>query len=181
MLDPTTISLTLIGVFVIAFMKGGFGGGFAIVGIPLLALVMDLAGRRSFAGPIVRRDGPVRIAVLEADDLVETGPEIAVAGTGGRHRSGYCSFERAGWTRSRYRHRSGNDHFFWFVVQGWRRSCCATPFTYQKRSPGVGSGLTMMVASGGPPLPFICSASAFQKRSTPEQPAYSLRWGISSR
>ncbi len=41
MLDPATISLTLIGVFVIAFMKGGFGGGFAIVGIPLLALVMD--------------------------------------------------------------------------------------------------------------------------------------------
>ncbi|MYD92255.1 MAG: sulfite exporter TauE/SafE family protein [Chloroflexi bacterium] len=41
MLEPTTISLTLIGVFVIAFIKGGFGGGFAIVGIPLLALVMD--------------------------------------------------------------------------------------------------------------------------------------------
>ena len=41
MLDPTTISLTIAGVFVIAFMKGGFGGGFAIVGIPLLALVMD--------------------------------------------------------------------------------------------------------------------------------------------
>lgn len=41
MLEPTTISLTLTGVFVIAFMKGGFGGGFAIVGIPLLALVMD--------------------------------------------------------------------------------------------------------------------------------------------
>lgn len=41
MLEPLTISLALGGVFVIAFMKGGFGGGFAIVGIPLLALVMD--------------------------------------------------------------------------------------------------------------------------------------------
>lgn len=41
LLDPATISLTLVGVFVIAFMKGGFGGGFAIVGIPLLAIVMD--------------------------------------------------------------------------------------------------------------------------------------------
>ena len=40
MLDFVTIALTLAGVFVIAFMKGGFGGGFAI-GIPLLALVMD--------------------------------------------------------------------------------------------------------------------------------------------
>ncbi|MDF1794606.1 MAG: sulfite exporter TauE/SafE family protein [Thalassobaculaceae bacterium] len=41
MLDPWTVFLTLSGVFVIAFMKGGFGGGFAIVGIPLLALAMD--------------------------------------------------------------------------------------------------------------------------------------------
>ena len=41
MLDPITISLMLTGVFTIAFLKGGFGGGFAIVGIPLLALVMD--------------------------------------------------------------------------------------------------------------------------------------------
>ena len=34
-------SLALAGVFFIAFMKGAFGGGFAIIGIPLLALVMD--------------------------------------------------------------------------------------------------------------------------------------------
>ena len=33
--------LTLAGVFLIAFMKGAFGGGFAIISIPLLALVMD--------------------------------------------------------------------------------------------------------------------------------------------
>ena len=41
MLEPATILLALSGVFLIAFMKGSFGGGFAIVGIPLLALVMD--------------------------------------------------------------------------------------------------------------------------------------------
>ena len=41
MLEPSTLFLTLAGVFVIAFMKGSFGGGFAIIGIPLLALVMD--------------------------------------------------------------------------------------------------------------------------------------------
>jgi uncharacterized membrane protein YfcA len=40
-LDPLTISVTLAAVFLISFMKGAFGGGFAIVGIPLLALVMD--------------------------------------------------------------------------------------------------------------------------------------------
>ena len=41
MLEPSTLFLTLAGVFVIAFMKGSFSGGFAISGIPLLALVMD--------------------------------------------------------------------------------------------------------------------------------------------
>lgn len=41
MLEPSTILLTLAGVFLISFSKGAFGGGFAIVGIPLLALVMD--------------------------------------------------------------------------------------------------------------------------------------------
>lgn len=40
MSDPLTFLTVLTAVFVIAFMKGAFGGGFAIIGIPLLALVM---------------------------------------------------------------------------------------------------------------------------------------------
>ena len=40
-LTAATILLTLAGVFLICFMKGAFGGGFSIVGIPLLSLVMD--------------------------------------------------------------------------------------------------------------------------------------------
>jgi uncharacterized membrane protein YfcA len=40
-LSVTTILVTFAGVFLICFMKGAFGGGFAIVGIPLLSLVMD--------------------------------------------------------------------------------------------------------------------------------------------
>lgn len=40
-LSVTTVLVTFAGVFLICFMKGAFGGGFAIVGIPLLSLVMD--------------------------------------------------------------------------------------------------------------------------------------------
>jgi uncharacterized membrane protein YfcA len=29
-----------LGVFIIAFMKGAFGGGFAVIGIPFLSLAM---------------------------------------------------------------------------------------------------------------------------------------------
>jgi len=40
-LTVATILVALAGVFLISFMKGAFGGGFAIVGIPLLSMVMD--------------------------------------------------------------------------------------------------------------------------------------------
>ncbi len=39
--DLWTFSVVATGMFLIAFMKGAFGGGFAIIGIPLLSLVLD--------------------------------------------------------------------------------------------------------------------------------------------
>ncbi|WP_262028339.1 sulfite exporter TauE/SafE family protein [Microvirga sp. Mcv34] len=39
--DPSVFLIAAFGVFVIAFMKGAFGGGLAIIGIPILSLVMD--------------------------------------------------------------------------------------------------------------------------------------------
>jgi uncharacterized protein len=40
-LTISTILIAFAGVFLICFMKGAFGGGFSIVGIPLLSIVMD--------------------------------------------------------------------------------------------------------------------------------------------
>src|SRR5882757_4928356 len=40
-LTATVIVVAFAGVFLICFMKGAFGGGFSIVGIPLLSIVMD--------------------------------------------------------------------------------------------------------------------------------------------
>ncbi len=40
-LTLVTILVAFAGVFLICFMKGAFGGGFSIVGIPLLSVVMD--------------------------------------------------------------------------------------------------------------------------------------------
>jgi len=40
-LTASTIAVAFAGVFLICFMKGAFGGGFSIVGIPLLSIVMD--------------------------------------------------------------------------------------------------------------------------------------------
>ena len=40
-LTIAAILVAFAGVFLISFMKGAFGGGFAIIGIPLLSMVMD--------------------------------------------------------------------------------------------------------------------------------------------
>ncbi|MGH8444511.1 MAG: sulfite exporter TauE/SafE family protein [Solimonas sp.] len=40
-LTAATILVALAGVFLICFMKGAFGGGFSLIGIPLLSIVMD--------------------------------------------------------------------------------------------------------------------------------------------
>lgn len=51
-LNTTTILVTFVGVFLICFMKGAFGGGFAIVGIPLLSLVMDPVSAGGLLAPL---------------------------------------------------------------------------------------------------------------------------------
>lgn len=49
--DPASIVLTVTAVFVIAFMKGGFGGDFAILGIPILSLALDPIAAGAFLAP----------------------------------------------------------------------------------------------------------------------------------
>jgi uncharacterized membrane protein YfcA len=51
--DPGAIAAALTGVFIIAFMKGAFGGGAATVGIPLLALAMDPLTAGALLAPLL--------------------------------------------------------------------------------------------------------------------------------
>ena len=46
------IVVCLAAVFLIAFMRGAFGGGFAIVGIPLLSLVTDAVTAGALLAPL---------------------------------------------------------------------------------------------------------------------------------
>jgi uncharacterized protein len=52
MVDPLTLAVAALCVFTISFTKGAFGGGFAIIGIPLLALVMDPLVAGAFLAPL---------------------------------------------------------------------------------------------------------------------------------
>ena len=47
-----TLAVAALGVFLIAFMRGAFGGGFAIIGIPLLSLVMDPISAGTLLAPL---------------------------------------------------------------------------------------------------------------------------------
>lgn len=52
-LSATTTLVAIAAVFLISFMKGAFGGGFAIVGIPLLSLVMDPIAAGGLLAPLL--------------------------------------------------------------------------------------------------------------------------------
>jgi uncharacterized protein len=51
--DPSVVVVALTGVFIIAFMKGAFGGGAATLGIPLLALAMDPLTAGALLAPLL--------------------------------------------------------------------------------------------------------------------------------
>ncbi|VVE29821.1 sulfite exporter TauE/SafE family protein [Pandoraea anhela] len=51
-LTVMTIVVAFAAVFLIAFMKGAFGGGFSIVGIPLLSIVMDPVSAGGLLAPL---------------------------------------------------------------------------------------------------------------------------------
>jgi uncharacterized membrane protein YfcA len=48
-----TILIVFAGVFLICFMKGAFGGGFSIIGIPLLSVVMDPVTAGGLLAPLL--------------------------------------------------------------------------------------------------------------------------------
>jgi uncharacterized membrane protein YfcA len=52
-LTVATIVVAFTGVFLICFMKGAFGGGFSIVGIPLLSIVMDPVTAGGLLAPLL--------------------------------------------------------------------------------------------------------------------------------
>jgi uncharacterized protein len=51
--DPIAPAVIAFAVFLITFMKGAFGGGFAIFGIPFMALVMDPIAAGALLAPVL--------------------------------------------------------------------------------------------------------------------------------
>jgi uncharacterized protein len=51
-MNLVTFLIAFAGVFFIAFMKGAFGGGFGVIGIPLLSLIMDPLSAGGLLAPL---------------------------------------------------------------------------------------------------------------------------------
>jgi uncharacterized protein len=152
-LTLATILVAFAGVFLICFMKGAFGGGFSIVGIPLLSFVMDPVTAGGLLAPLfIAMDLFALLywkpSTWSKPDLVRLLPGLVIG-----IALGYVLFRFL-------------DHRAISIVMAvttlafvglWLVSGAET--TIQPRSTpkaigaGLASGVTTMVAhSGGPPL-----------------------------
>ncbi len=152
-LTAATILVAFAGVFLICFMKGAFGGGFSIVGIPLLSFVMDPVTAGGLLAPLfiamdlfaLRYWKP---STWSKPDLVLLVPGLVI-GIG----LGYLLFRILDHRAIAIVMATVTLVFvaLWFVAGG--KVTTRPRSTPKAIAAGLASGITTMVAhSGGPPL-----------------------------
>ena len=152
-LTVATMLVAFAGVFLIGFMRGAFGGGFAIIGIPLLSTVMDPVTAGGLLAPLFIAMDLVALrywkpSTWSKPDLVQLVPGLLV-GIG----LGYLLFRVLDHRAIAIVMAAITLVFvgLWFVAGA---KVTARPRSTPKAlAAGLGSGITTMVAhSGGPPL-----------------------------
>src|SRR4030095_14227457 len=152
-LTTTTILVAFAGVFLICFMKGAFGGGFAIVGIPLLSLVLDPVTAGGLLAPLFIAMDLYALRYWKPSTWSKPDLKLLVPGLVAGIGLGYVLFRVL-------------DHravaivmavvtltfvALWFF--GGSEVTAQPRSTPKAVAAGVSSGITTMVAhSGGPPL-----------------------------
>jgi uncharacterized protein len=152
-LSTTTILVAFTGVFLICFMKGAFGGGFAIVGIPLLSLVMDPVTAGGLLAPLFIAMDLFSLRYWKPSTWSKPDLRLLVPGLVVGIGAGYVLF-RVLDPRAIAILMAAITLIFvglWFVRGG---EVVVQPRSSPKAvAAGVTSGITTMVAhSGGPPL-----------------------------
>ena len=148
-----TILVSLAGVFLIAFMKGAFGGGFAIVGIPLLSIVMDPLTAGALLAPLFVAMDLVALRYWKPSTWSKPDLAILVPALIAGICLGYLALRILDPRAVAIVVALTTLTFaaLWFLGGG---RVTAQPRSVPKGiAAGVGSGVTTMVAhSGGPPL-----------------------------
>jgi len=86
--DAFVLAIAALGVGLIAFMRGAFGGGFAVIGIPLLSLAMDPIAAGALLAPLFVVIDVVALRYWKAQhwsraDLLPLLPALVVGIVGG--------------------------------------------------------------------------------------------------
>src|SRR5262245_34849513 len=81
--DAFALAIAALGVGLIAFMRGAFGGGFAIIGIPLLSLAMDPITAGALLAPLFVAIDAVALRYWKAEhwsrtDLLPLLPSLVI-------------------------------------------------------------------------------------------------------
>jgi uncharacterized membrane protein YfcA len=152
-LTAATYLVAFAGVFLIAFMRGAFGGGFAIIGIPLLSTVMDPITAGGLLAPLfIAMDLTAlryyKPATWSKPDLMVLVPGLVI-GIG----CGYLLFRMLDHRAIEIAMAAITLIFvgLWFV--GGAQVTIRPRSSRKAVAAGLTSGITTMVAhSGGPPL-----------------------------
>jgi uncharacterized protein len=151
--DPLNLILAEAGVLLIAFMKGAFGGGFAIVGIPLLSLAMDPIAAGALLAPLFIAMDLTALRYWKPTTWSRPDLQVLLPGLVGGIAVGYLAIHRLDRHAVEVTIALITLAFtgLWFVGGGQPE---ARPRSTPKAVlAGVSSGFTTMVAhAGGPPL-----------------------------
>jgi len=152
-LTIATILVAFAGVFLIAFLKGAFGGGFAIIGIPLLSIVMDPLAAGGLLAPLfIAMDLCAfrywKPSTWSKPDLVPLVPGLVI-GIG----LGYLLFRFLDHRAIAIVMAAVTLAFVGLWLAGGAQVTARPRSALNAAAAGLASGFTTMVAhSGGPPL-----------------------------
>jgi uncharacterized membrane protein YfcA len=152
-ISAAAVVVCLAAVFLIAFMRGAFGGGFAIVGIPLMSLVTDPVTAGALLAPLfVAMDvAAIRYwkpSTWSKPDLAVLVPSLVI-GIG----LGYLTLSVLDGRAVAIVVALTTLTFAGFWFRGGGRVTVSPRSVPRGIAAGLGSGVTSMVAhSGGPPL-----------------------------
>jgi uncharacterized protein len=151
--DLATFCVAACGIFAIGFMKGAFGGGFAIIGVPLLSLVMDPLAAGALMAPLLLAMDAVALrywkpSTWSRPDLKLLIPSLVV-GIG----LGYLALTRLDPRAIAIAMAVVTLTFTALWLRSGRQITQGPRSTPKAVAAGVCAGVTTMVAhSGGPPL-----------------------------
>ncbi|WZB74236.1 sulfite exporter TauE/SafE family protein [Achromobacter insuavis] len=163
-------------------MKGAFGGGFAIIGIPLMALVMDPITAGSVLAPVfVAMD---LFALRYWKPRTWSRPDLAwlVPGLLAGVAAGYVVLRQVDRHFIEVLMAVTTLLFAWLWWRGGAGGDGAPALERQGVAGGGASGITTMVAhSGGPPLAMYLLPLGLSRKSMAAPPACSSPWATCSR